>query len=379
MMNKKLSNSQIDSYLQKNKPNIIRIGNYINRISKIDFKCEVCSNVWNTSFASIHNSKMACPTCASISLTKEYVNMKLKKFHIQLIDNVSNTISQHKFQCENCNYSWSKRLHNMIYSLEPKCPKCIGIKNNHIISYTNEHLDKFLEDNNTKIIRKEDFKSSHDKIDFQCTVCSFIWKNRPVYMVCKKNGCPKCKNVAQLTNEIVDERLKKYNVKRLTDYVNSRTTMEFNCLECNHNWKTRRPIHTINGRNGCPLCNIPKSSEKLIISSLKDLELNFKFNYCLRHIDKNEKSLFRVDFYFPANNLIIEYNGAQHYNASTCFGNCTKENAQIRLEKQKARDKYVDDFCKSKNIRLIWIDGRKYVKDKLKVYLKELLKENKLI
>lgn len=108
--------------------------------------------------------------------------------------------------------------------------------------------------------------------------------------------------------------------------------------------------------------------KKIIINILKEKGVPFYYNYFINKIDKEEVKQYRVDFYFPKLNLIIEYNGSQHYNATTCFGSATKETADQRLLEQKARDECVNIFCKKHNINIIWIDGRKYYTHKLKKY-----------
>ena len=80
-----------------------------------------------------------------------------------------------------------------------------------------------------------------------------------------------------------------------------------------------------------------------------------------------------MDFYLIDYVVVIEYNGKQHYAPST-FGNLTQEQAQLRLNNQKERDTFVDSFCALKNIKIYWIDGRKYKGENLKIYLEELLK-----
>jgi very-short-patch-repair endonuclease len=79
-----------------------------------------------------------------------------------------------------------------------------------------------------------------------------------------------------------------------------------------------------------------------------------------------------VDFYFPDKNIIIEYNGHQHYQPVR-FGGISLESAEINFIRQQYRDKYLQNFCDQNNITLIWIDGRTYTYKKLESYIIETI------
>lgn len=67
-------------------------------------------------------------------------------------------------------------------------------------------------------------------------------------------------------------------------------------------------------------------------------------------------------------NLIIEYNGGQHYKP-VCFGGCSLDDAKINFEYQQIRDQQMREYCVENNINLLEIDGRKYANIKLIDYL----------
>lgn len=85
---------------------------------------------------------------------------------------------------------------------------------------------------------------------------------------------------------------------------------------------------------------------------------------------KNNKTNYsidiRVDFYIPKCNLIIEYNGEQHYKPIYKFGGI------MAFEKQQERDSFLRDACKENNINLIEIpyydSTDKYYKQILELY-----------
>lgn len=78
------------------------------------------------------------------------------------------------------------------------------------------------------------------------------------------------------------------------------------------------------------------------------------------------KKYIYVDFYFEFNNkkYIIEYNGGQHYKFIPFFHRTKDE-----FKKQKERDRWLKRYCKQNRIKLIIIDGRKYTKELILIYL----------
>lgn len=91
--------------------------------------------------------------------------------------------------------------------------------------------------------------------------------------------------------------------------------------------------------------------EELVAKILKSLNISFEtqktFDSCRF---PNTNALAKFDFYLPKNNIVIEYNGIQHYEASEVGWN-TKES----LEKNKYRDSYKISWCKNNGITLIII------------------------
>lgn len=99
-------------------------------------------------------------------------------------------------------------------------------------------------------------------------------------------------------------------------------------------------------------------------SSRKRAEFNcLKCHFYLKNLNvKIQKKIF-VDFFFPNHNLIVEYNGVQHYKP-ICFGGISIDKANQNLIKQQDRDAFLRNWCLNNNIELIEIDGRVVYGDK---------------
>lgn len=133
--------------------------------------------------------------------------------------------------------------------------------------------------------------------------------------------------------------------------------VKIKCIK--HGYFYQSPKSHINQSQGCPLCRSSKGEIKI----LNYLDKNnikccpqYKFKDC-----KNIKPL-PFDFYLPDHNILIEFDGEQHYFSIDFFG------GEENFSYIKNNDKIKTDYCFNNNIKLIRI---KYT-DKIE----EILKNN---
>lgn len=201
---------------------------------------------------------------------------------------------------------------------------------------------------------------------FECMICQHIWNTCIGNILRKGSGCPKCIGHIKLTNEYVDRLLVGRNIRRIGDYIVSQVPIEFECEICNHIWMAR-PNNILRQR-GCPVCNKYFKNENLVNKILLEHGIIFNRQHYLSSLCSLEIKTYRVDFYIQNKNIIIEYNGTQHYKPVR-FGGMSKEKADAAFIKQVDRDKYLQVFCNTNNINLMIIDGRKYTDIKLEKYM----------
>ena len=100
---------------------------------------------------------------------------------------------------------------------------------------------------------------------------------------------------------------------------------------------------------------IRSKGEQNIISLLKENNILYQrektFDDCV-FPDTNRKAKF--DFYLPDLNILIEYDGQQHF-MPVDFGNYGKDIALKRFSDQKVKDNYKNQWCINKGITLIRI------------------------
>lgn len=101
--------------------------------------------------------------------------------------------------------------------------------------------------------------------------------------------------------------------------------------------------------HGCPFCKFSKGEAK-ISSYLRNNNISYKYNsVCLPFLNK-----LRPDFYLPDYNLVIEYDGRQHFEAIDYFG------GKERLIQQQKEDALKTKLCEENDVTIIRIPYTNY-------------------
>lgn len=213
---------------------------------------------------------------------------------------------------------------------------------------------------------------------------SYTGYNSPVELVCYKHGkfscyysylmtdksrniilCPKCRELFEREQEkkryhnLIIDRVnhlnKKYNIsleflgfKEEFNYQN--TYLILKCNIHNHIWDTTRlGIFLKHEGKYCIYCSKTSSisfMENSLYSILNSYYLNIIRQYKL--IINNR--IFYLDFYIPKLNVIIEYDGKQHYEFTSFFQSTYQD-----FVNQINRDRCLEQYCKENNIKLLRI------------------------
>lgn len=200
-------------------------------------------------------------------------------------------------------------------------------------------------------------KAKHgDTYDYSKT--EYINSNTKVTIICKIHGefeqyprnhyngakCTKCTmNHKYSTSEWIENAKNKhgdrYDYSRV-NYTNKKTKVILVCKK--HGEFKVTPDDHIHKQAGCPLCSESKGEQK--IRMFLDLNsIKYNKNYRLAN------SRFMYDFYLPEMNILIEYDGLQHFKPVEFFG------GEKAFKIQKKSDKEKDHLAKINNIPLIRI------------------------
>lgn len=184
----------------------------------------------------------------------------------------------------------------------------------------------------------------------KCLLCGeeLIMRTRVLLL---GSACTKCrgKRISQkyqeklkTTEEFQDEISQIHpNIKILGEYVGSRTKIKYLCTRCGYE-HSATPTNLLTGY-GCPRCKSVSRGESRIEAFLKENNIIYEKEKCFD--DCRDQLPLRFDFYLPDYNMVIEFQGEQHYQVGYCFGS-TKEEAEKGFEILIKHDEIKREYCR---------------------------------
>lgn len=232
---------------------------------------------------------------------------------------------------------------------------------------------------NTEIFIRRAKAIHGDHYDYSKSV--YVNNRQPLIITCPKHGdflqspnthldnhgCPYCKGDAErerllngkakaivpeqtkTTEEFIADAIRlhgdRYNYDKV-DYKNSKEKVVIVCPE--HGDFETTPNEHLSGR-GCPKCH-QSFGERSVGLYLERHNINHVAQKKLRYIDDDGNNRwFQVDFFLPQGNIVIEFNGEQHYMPIKHWG------GNKGFEQQMKRDVALRKYCKQKKYKLIEI------------------------
>lgn len=228
------------------------------------------------------------------------------------------------------------------------CQHCIG---------RNDNKDEVLQEMffaNPNMELLEPYKGRTKRVKMRCKKHNVILKKSPAEVI-KGHGCVQCgleklSEQAKLSESVFVDRLKhKYKTIHLvSNYTAITEYADFHCDICNADWTD---IADYVMRRGCPRCN-GTSTEMLVGEILQKYGLSyipqFSFNDC------KDKRTLPFDYYIKDYNILIEYDGEQHFKPVN-FGGVSNEEAEKNFKITQYHDNIKTKYCHDHNIPLIRI------------------------
>lgn len=219
-------------------------------------------------------------------------------------------------------------------------------------------------------------QTSEEKTEFVHIRCGEVISMTVNSALNAKVGCKKC----HYDNMRVDNR---YTQEEFEDFVTSSTngkyilvgeykgTFErtiFKHLECGTEYSAQ-PNKFVFG-NRCPKCNTGlsqgKSRGETIIAEVLD-EWGIAYEEQKTFKDLKDIHSLSYDFFVPDYNLLIEYQGMQHYKKTLLTGTDEK------FERQQAHDKQKKEYAHNNTYTLLEIPYTAYSKSFIVDYLKDFI------
>lgn len=350
---------------------------YINLSTKIDIKHNVCNRVYKVKPNGFISGNR-CPHCAKENrkgksyarvtpeIWEEWYKSNAESLYEQITEfkGLNNNITMKHRECGNLITIKAVNFKN-----KPSCRKCAHKKAT--MKQTKTH-EKFCEEvklygeGNFEVVEK--YKGNHTPIQLKHSVCGDIFKVAPNDFI-KGQRCPKCSfKSMRITQEEWDERVRELGqgeYKFLESYKGTMTKIKAKHMECGTEYFVT-PNNFMTGYR-CPSCASSRG-EKNVEGYLKEKGIRYICQHTFKEL-KGEKNPLRFDFYLPDLDILVEYQGLQHYKPIKFFG------GEKNYIKQTTRDEYKREYANKNNIPLIeipfYVSSPELIKDKLNYELKK--------
>ena len=284
-------------------------------------------------------------------LTYQEVKEYIESFNCKLLsDKYINTTTSLIIQCE-CGEIFERTLKVIKKSPICKCKKC-----------TQEYLTKGklkpfeevifeVEKRGYKVlITKTDYKGIDNKYNFICPK-GHITNTMTLANFNKGHRCSKCYNIETSKRQTVSflerkESVESFGFKILIneeEYENGSVKIP---LQCPNGHIFDMSMHDFKMGNRCPICNVSKGEKK--IKDYLDFN-NIEYIQQYRIEDCKCSRTLPFDFYLPKYNILIEYDGKQHF----LYGGFGID--LLEFMNLKYRDNIKTKYCEDNNIKLIRI------------------------
>lgn len=330
---------------------------YVNNHTKLRVKHNKCGNIYKVSPNSFLRGSR-CPYCAGL------IKKTNEQFQQEIYDLVGN---EYVFLDPYVNAHTKLRVkHNKcghIYGVRPadflrgsRCPYCAGFRK------TNTDFKKEVYDLvDDKYTFLDTYVNAQTKIRVKHNECGHIYKVTPANFI-MGHRCPYCygtpkKNNIQFLQEVYNLVGDDYTF--LESYVDSYTKLKVKHIKCGNIYEVS-PHAFLSLHNRCPYCNSSKG--ELIITKILGT-LNIKYDPQKTFPDLKDDRLLSYDFYLPDQNILIEYQGQQHYEPVDHFGGDDK------FKQQQKHDRLKSDYARDHHYNLIAVPYTYDTFSEIKKYL----------
>lgn len=173
-----------------------------------------------------------------------------------------------------------------------------------------------------------------------------VWKPRPLHIISDitHSWCPKClEDKYKQSKEKFEQIAHEKGGTIIIGYVNANTRVTLQCTNKHPPWSTTA-THILKG-TWCPKCSGSKG-EKIITECLNQFGVEFTCQFGC-YINTNRQK--RFDFFVPSYNLLIEFDGQQHFEDVEYF------KSERGFDKRRERDLLKTKYAKDNGMSLLRI------------------------
>lgn len=334
------------------------LDHYLGALTKIRVKHNRCNHVYSVEpNAFLHGGR--CPYCAKEARKKTNTQFKQEVHDLVgndyvFLDNYVNNYTKLKVKHNKCGNTYEVQPNNFIHG--KRCPYCKGNAKKTDEEFKQE-VYRLVGDEYTFL---DSYICSQTKIRVRHNKCGNTYKVIPNNFL-KGIRCPYCFGTPRKTDEEFKQEvydLVGNDYTFLDPYANAESKIKVKHNKCGNIYKVT-PNHFFSGYR-CPYCNSPKG-ELIIDKILKSLNISYEPQKTFD--DLKDKSYLSYDFYIPDQNILIEYQGKQHYEPINYFG------GEATFKVQQQHDQIKSDYAKEQGYNLIAVPYTEDTLSKIKKYL----------
>lgn len=250
-------------------------------------------------------------------------------------------------RCKDCGFEWTTNAHKLLFG--HGCRKCAGMARRGVPIHKKTH-DEFLtemENKQPNIRILSEYQNAREKVLCECKICWNQWYAKPANLL-TGFGCPECavETISKKQAKSEEEFRNDFNrihsdIDIIGKYRNNHENIELQCRKCGTVWfaMPSNLLRSDGKATGCPHCK-KSHGEAAIAKILDDRHIQYiqwkKFDDL---VGIGGRSL-SYDFYLPALNLLIEYQGEFHDHSTSLQ---TEEDFHSQIEHDKRKREYAED------------------------------------
>ena len=262
----------------------------------------------------------------------------MKEIHPEIIFLDEYTTNRNKIhsKCAKCGHEWFPFPFNLYKGCG--CPKCAGKA-----KITHEQFVKKIKEIHPQLEIIGHYKNHKSIIEYKCNQCGMTHKAKALHLL-NGHGCPYCcgryriegvNDLATLRPDLVKYFVNSEICKSVS--LHSSRKVKLKCDKCDY--ITEMSVeHFVSRGFHCPFCNNTSNGEKQICDYLLNNKIDFTPRKTFSLLKGMGNKRLSYDFYLPDYNLLIEFQGKQHYKSVDYFGG--DESFKIQQEHDRRKRQY---------------------------------------
>lgn len=338
-MPKIITHEQFVKDMSEINPNIQILGKYTNNKAKILCMCKIHNVKWEVTPHHLKEGQ-GCKQCGISQISKNNQKKVIEKLSIvnpdivilsfEKVDDKHILVTDKK-----CGHTWKTTPTAVLHG--SGCPTCNRLSQRK----THEQFVQELNIIHPNIVILNQYITGKTRIECLCTVDGHTW-NAKANNLLSGYGCPVCGRKRtglkkRKTNEqfTLEMSLINPDIELLEPYTTCHSKIKCKCKLDGYEWYGM-PSNLLR-KEGCPLCCASKG-EKEITKYLKESKLEYQPQIMFDGLLGVGNGKLSYDFYIPQYNLLIEYQGEQHFESVEHFGG--EEQLLVQQEHDKKKREY---------------------------------------